>query len=26
VPTTGGRKALVGADPPGYTAATCTIG
>ena len=26
VPTTAGHKALVGADPPGYSAASCSIG
>jgi hypothetical protein len=26
VPTSSGRRALVGADPAGYSAATCTIG
>jgi hypothetical protein len=26
VPTTDGHKALAGANPPGYSAATCTIG
>jgi hypothetical protein len=25
-PTTAGRQSLAGADPPGYSAATCSIG